>query len=158
MTTADKKKKVEKPTLKKSKEQQEEKREHGGARDGAGRPAFEPTDKERTQVQAMAGYGIPQEQIAILVRDGIHIETLRTHFKNELVLGKAKANLQVGQTLFQKAISGDTTSAIWWSKTQMGWKETQLVEYPTGIPVHMTASNLTDDQLAAVIHGDYVAD
>jgi len=97
----------------------------GGAMPGAGRPEFEPTDAERKQVEALSGYGLPIDQIAVLVRDGIHVETLRKHFATELQSGKAKANAQVGKTLFQKVMAGDTTAAIWWSKTQMRWKETQ---------------------------------
>lgn len=115
----------EKPTTKK----------HGGARPGtggampgAGRPEFEPTDAERKQVEAMSGYGLPIDQIAVLVRDGIHVDTLRKHFATELVAGKAKANSGVGRTLFQKAMDGDTTAMIWWSKTQMRWAETQKHE------------------------------
>jgi hypothetical protein len=100
----------------------------GGAQPGAGRPAFEPTAHERKQVEAMSGYGLPIEQIAILVRGGIDTDTLRKHFATELVAGKAKANSGVGRTLFQKAMGGDTTAMIWWSKTQMKWKETQAHE------------------------------
>jgi hypothetical protein len=100
----------------------------GGAMPGAGRPEFEPTDAERKQVEALSGYGLPIDQIAVLVRNGIHVETLRKHFATELVSGKAKANGQVGKTLFQKVMAGDTTAAIWWSKTQMRWAETQKHE------------------------------
>jgi hypothetical protein len=100
----------------------------GGAQPGAGRPEFEPTDAERKQVEALSGYGLPIDQIAVLVREGIHVETLRKHFATELVSGKAKANGQVGKTLFQKVMAGDTTAAIWWSKTQMRWAETQKHE------------------------------
>ena len=113
--------KTEKPTYKKI-------GGNGGARPGAGRPAFEPTIAERKQVEALSGYGLPIEQIAVLVRDGIHVDTLRAHFATELVSGKAKANGQVGKTLFQKVMAGDTTAAIWWSKTQMRWAETQKHE------------------------------
>ena len=101
---------------------------NGGAREGAGRPAFEPTIAERKQVEALSGYGLPIEQIAVLVREGIDTDTLRKHFATELVSGKAKANGQVGKTLFQKVMAGDTTAAIWWSKTQMRWAETQKHE------------------------------
>lgn len=101
----------------------------GGAMPGAGRPAFVPTDSERKQVEALSGYGLPIEQIAVLVRDGIHVDTLRKHFAQELISGKAKANGQVGKTLFQKVMAGDTTAAIWWSKTQMRWKEVQHHEH-----------------------------
>jgi hypothetical protein len=100
----------------------------GGAREGAGRPSFVPTDSERKQVEALSGYGLPIEQIAVLVRDGIDTDTLRKHFAQELISGKAKANGQVGKTLFQKVMAGDTTAAIWWSKTQMRWKEVQQHE------------------------------
>ena len=124
--------KLEKPVLKSKKTKIVPKKEHdpnyGGARPGAGRMAFEPTDSERKQVEALSGYGLPIEQIAVLVRDGIHVDTLRSHFGTELVSGKAKANGQVGKTLFQKVMAGDTTAAIWWSKTQMRWAETQKHE------------------------------
>jgi len=101
---------------------------NGGARPGAGRKPFEPTESERKQVEALSGYGLPIEQIAVLVRDGIDTDTLRKHFAQELISGKAKANGQVGKTLFQKVMAGDTTAAIWWSKTQMRWKEVQQHE------------------------------
>lgn len=101
----------------------------GGARPGAGRPAFVPTDEERRQVEALSGYGLPQEQIAILIRGGINLTTLREHFATELVAGKAKANGQIGKTLFQKAMGGDTAAMIWWSKAQMRWAETQKHEH-----------------------------
>mgnify|MGYP003644652891 CR=1 FL=1 len=124
--------KLEKPTLKSKKTKIVPTKAHdpnyGGARPGAGRMAFEPTDSERKQVEALSGYGLPIEQIAVLVRDGIHVDTLRSHFGTELVSGKAKANGQVGKTLFQKVMAGDTTAAIWWSKTQMRWAETQKHE------------------------------
>lgn len=121
---------------------------NGGAREGAGRPAFEPTDAERKQVEAMSGYGLPIEQIAILIRDGIDADTLRKHFSTELQSGKAKANAQVGKTLFQKVMAGDTTAAIWWSKTQMRWSETQKHEVSgqNGGPIQIIAAT-ADERL-----------
>lgn len=95
---------------------------------GPGRPAFEPTDAERKQVEALSGYGLTVEMIRHLVRDGIALETLLKHFRAELDAGKAKANAKVGQRLFQKAMEGDTASLIWWTKTQMRWSETQKLE------------------------------
>jgi hypothetical protein len=89
---------------------------------------LKPTDKDRSLVESLSGYGLPFAQIAAITCGGIDEETLNKHFKKELVQGKAKANSKVGQTLFQKATGGDTTAMIWWSKTQMGWKETKEVE------------------------------
>lgn len=118
-----------KPTIEKSVlKKPDGRKNNGGARENAGRMAFEPTDAERKQVEAMSGYGLPIEQIAVLVRGGIDTDTLRKHFATELVAGKAKANSGVGRTLFQKAMGGDTAAMIWWSKTQMRWAETQKHE------------------------------
>lgn len=130
---ATKKPKTEKSVLKKP-------GPNGGAREGAGRKPFEPTENERKQVEAMSGYGLPIEQIAVLVRDGIDADTLRKHFVKELTAGKAKANAQVGKTLFQKVMAGDTTAAIWWSKTQMKWSETVKNEHTgaDGAPLEFT--------------------
>lgn len=118
------KKKIENSATKK----QDGRKNNGGARENAGRMPFEPTDSERKQVEALSGYGLPIEQIAMLIRNGIDADTLRKHFFTELVSGKSKANAQIGRTLFQKAMGGDTTAMIWWSKTQMRWSETQKHE------------------------------
>jgi hypothetical protein len=130
----------EKPTQTKGKKGGARFPNGGGVQPGAGRPAFEPTDAERKQVEALSGYGLPFDQIGALVRDGIHIDTLRAHFSSELVSGKSKANAQVGKTLFQKVMAGDTTAAIWWSKTQMRWAETQKHELTgaDGAPLEFT--------------------
>jgi hypothetical protein len=133
--------KLEKPTVKNKNTKIVPTKEHdpnyGGAREGAGRPAFEPTPAERKQVEALSGYGLPIDQIGALIRDGISVDTLRAHFANEMQSGKAKANAQVGKTLFQKVMAGDTTAAIWWSKTQMRWAETQKHELTgaDGVPL-----------------------
>lgn len=82
----------------------------------------EPTEEKRKLVETSSGFGLPHEQIATLV--GIDDKTLRKHYRAELDLGKARANRQIAGKLFQKATSGDTTSLIWWTKTQMKWSET----------------------------------
>ena len=81
-----------------------------------------PTDESKRMVESTSGLGLPHEQIAILV--GIDDKTLRKHYRNELDMGKAKANGQIAKTLFSKATGGDTTALIWWTKTQMRWAET----------------------------------
>lgn len=85
-----------------------------------------PTDESRKLVESTSGLGLPHEQIAILV--GIDDKTLRKYYRTELDLGKAKANGQIAKTLFSKAIAGDTTSLIWWTKAQMRWSETMKQE------------------------------
>jgi len=126
-------------------------RKHAG-----GMPAFVPREDERRQVEALSGYGIPQEQIAALVRNGISADTLAKYFSRELVTGRAKANAGVGRTLHQKAMSGDTQAMIWWSKAQMRWAETQKHEITgrDGKPVQIQALDMTrlsDSALAEIL-------
>jgi len=69
----------------------------------------------------MAGYGMPQIDIAHLItEDGIDPKTLRLHFRKELDRGAPKANSNVAQRLYQKCMAGDITSIIWWEKTRSG--------------------------------------
>ena len=90
-----------------------------------GRPVFEPTQDERQLVEALSGYGLRHCDICHLVRDGISEPTLAKHFATELARGRAKAFSHVGKSLFQLAKEGNIQAAIWFSKTQMGWRETQ---------------------------------
>lgn len=93
------------------------------------KPSHKPSAEDRKQVEMLAGLGIPQEQICLLIQGGIDDKTLRKHYASELVSGVAKANSQVSKSLFQKATSGDTTAQIWWTKTRMGWKDTSRLEH-----------------------------
>jgi HEAT repeat protein len=91
-----------------------------------------PTDKTKAQAQQAAGLGLPHEQIGALL--GISDKTLRKYYEMELALGRATASAQVAKTLFNKAIGGDTTAAIWWTKAQMNWSEknTTMLANPDG--------------------------
>ena len=85
-----------------------------------------PTKETKRLVETSSGLGLPHEQIGALI--GIDDKTLRKHYREELDVGKAKASAKVAQTLFNKALSGDTTAMIWWSKAQMRWAEVQRHE------------------------------
>jgi hypothetical protein len=103
----------------------------------AGRPAFQPTDEQRRQVEAMIGFGIPEAEIARLVVNPqtnrpVDEKTLRLHFRSEIDTGQVKANAAVAQSLFRQAVGGNVTAAIFWLKTRMGWKETSAVEMSGG--------------------------
>jgi len=94
-------------------------------------------------VEQMSAVGIPQDSIARVLRDGIDEKTLRKHFRQELDTAATKANAKVAGTLYNKALSGDTTAAIWWSKTRMGWKETSVQEHQgkDGTPLVLWGGN-----------------
>ena len=122
----------------------QKKHNRGGARPGAGRPAFVPTDADRKQVETLSGYGLPIDQIAILIRDGISVDTLRAHFQDELKSGKAKANGQIAQTLFQKVKAGSETALIWWTKSQMRWSERHEITGVDGGPIKTESTVVLD--------------
>ena len=90
-----------------------------------GRPPHEPDPVLRRQVEALAGYGIPEADIAGVV--GIDPKTLRRHYRHELDHGHVKANAKVAENLFRKATGEGreaVTAAIFWLKTRAGWRET----------------------------------
>lgn len=95
-----------------------------------GRPSYKPDETSRRQVEAMAGYGVPEADIARVL--DIDPKTLRKHYRAELDHAHVKANSAVAQSLFRKA-TGDgpqsVTAAIFWAKTRMGWKETVVNEH-----------------------------
>ena len=87
----------------------------------------EVTDNNRRIAEQMSGLGLPHEQIAAII--GIDDKTLRKYYQPQLKIGKAKASAQVAKTLYEKAVAGDTTSCIWWTKAQMGWCEKIKTEH-----------------------------
>ena len=99
----------------------------------------EPTDKTRSEVSALASFGVPQEDIAAYI--GISKPTLRKHYPDELAFSSIKANATVGKFLFsmasgqalkQGATYGDCkTAAMFWAKTRMGWRETNNLDVTT---------------------------
>ena len=99
--------------------------------------AFRPTAEQRRQVEVLAGFGLPQLQIAVLV--ACDPKTLRKYFEAELAVGDAKATAKIAQTLFNKAAAGDTACMIFWMKVRGGWSETARVEVsgPDGGPVEL---------------------
>jgi len=86
------------------------------------RPPFEPTAEQRRMARAMAGLGLPQDQIALLLE--VDPKTLRKHFRDDLDRGMAEANVKVGQSLFNMATQGNNVAAaIFWMKARAGWRE-----------------------------------
>ena len=129
------------------------------------RPQFQPTDEDRALVEQLAAFGIPVESMTLFVKDkagkSISEKTLRKHFAKELDQGELKANVKVAQTLFKKAISGDTTSMIFWLKTRARWKESpQRVELTgkDGGPVEQKTTVVDEQQIKAAVsklEGEY---
>ena len=95
---------------------------------GRGQPPHDATEERRKYVRSLAAYGTPQEQIARVL--DIDSKTLRLHYRDELDLAVIEANAKVAETLFRQATrEGNTTAAIWWTKSRMGWKEKQEIAH-----------------------------
>ncbi len=100
---------------------------------------YEPTEEQRRVVRAMAGYGVPQEEIARVVR--CSPLTLRRAFRRELDTAVTEANARVAQCLFQQAATpGNVAATIFWLKARAGWREKHAVALsgPGGAPVEPT--------------------
>ena len=110
------------------------------------RPRFQATDGQRRTVEALAAYGVPEDEIARSVGEhGIDPKTLRKHFRRELDIGATKANSNVAQTAYQMATSGKCPAAtIFWLKCRAGWKEINVLQHsgPHGGPIQISNDDL----------------
>lgn len=106
---------------------------------------YEPEAGQRRTVKTMAGFGVPQPDIAAFL--GIDAKTLRKHFREELDRGVTEANARVAQSLFQMATQGrNVAAAIFWMKARAGWREKQEVQLSAKSP-----EQLSDEELHKII-------
>ena len=104
------------------------------------KPLHQPTDKTRAEIVALRSYGVPIKEVAAYI--GIDDKTLYKYYREELENSAIKANANVGKFLYQAASgqalavgashSDCVRAAMFWAKTRMGWKETNVQEH-TGI-------------------------
>jgi len=115
-----------------------------------GRKPKELTDEQTVQVEALAAY-LTQDQIADYF--GISDRTFREMMGRDPSIssaykrGKAKAIGTVAQGLLQKARSGDTTSAIFYLKTQAGWRETNHIDHTSSDGTMSPKKVLSEEEL-----------
>jgi hypothetical protein len=75
----------------------------------------------------MAGFGVPQDDTALVVR--CTSRTLRKWYRQELGLAVIEANARVAQCLCQQATTpGNLGATIFWLKARAGWREKHAVE------------------------------
>ena len=92
-----------------------------------GRKPFTPTAEQRRTVLAMAGFGVPHDDISPVV--GCSPPTLRKWFRHELDIATIEANARVAQTLYQQATKpGNIAATIFWLKARAGWREKHDVQ------------------------------
>lgn len=110
-----------------------------------GRRAHKPDPSQRRQVEAMAAYGIPEQDIARVT--GVDPKTLRKYYRDELDMGEAKANAQVAGFLFSAAKNGNVTAQIFWLKTRAKWRETPVELKHSGSIATRDLSQVSDEDL-----------
>jgi hypothetical protein len=118
------------------------------------RRAHIPDVAQKRQVEAMAAYGIPEEDIARVV--GIDPKTLRKHYREEIDLGSVKANAQVAGFLFNSARTGNVTAQIFWLKTRARWKEVPSEHMHVGAIANCDVRELTTETLERIIRGETI--
>lgn len=89
--------------------------------------AHKPSAETRAQVEALSGYGVRHDEIALYLE--IDPKTLRKHYRDQLDKGHIKANVGVARALHKNATEGNVTAQIFWMKTRCGWKETAVHEH-----------------------------
>ena len=90
---------------------------------------WEPTPDEIAKIRLYSGLGSTQEQIATMLGKCIDTLTRNERANAALKEGKAETLAKVAGALVRKALNGDTASAIFYLKTQGGWKETMVQEH-----------------------------
>lgn len=107
------------------------------------RRAFNPTAEQRGNVEAMIGYGIPEADICLLIKNPetgkpIDLTTLRRHFAREIATGVTKLKSLAGNRIVAAMLGRDggltdeLTRAkllMLFAETWMGWKETVADEH-----------------------------
>ena len=101
------------------------------------KPLHQPTEKIRAEIIALRSYGVPIKEVAAYI--GIDDKTLYKYYRDELENSAIKANANVGKFLYQAASGQALTTgasysdcvraAMFWAKTRMGWKETNIQEH-----------------------------
>ena len=122
----------------------------------AGRPPVLLTAEQIIEVQTLAAF-LTSEQIADYL--GIARTTFYKLLRNDPDIsvrykkGRARAITNVAGGLIQQALSGNTTAAIFYLKTQAGWRET-IVNENTNINKNYDMNELSNDELLKIINSE----
>jgi hypothetical protein len=83
-----------------------------------------PTDDTKRMVMTMIANGIKRDVVAEVI--GVSERKLASVYASEIRVASAKANSNVAQSLYQKAMGNGpaaVTAAIFWLKCRAHWKE-----------------------------------
>jgi len=92
-----------------------------------GRKAWIPRARDRHHIKVMKAAGFSDEACARAM--GVSETVLKKRCAKELANGAQEVNAKVANKLFGKCMKGDTVSLLFWSKTRLGWRETNRTEH-----------------------------
>lgn len=92
-----------------------------------------PSDEHAATVESLTSFGVPNKDIAKYI--GIAEQTLTKYYGDILNKAGVQKNLEVANTLYQKALTGDNQAMIFWLKTRAGWQEKTQIEVTTSISI-----------------------
>jgi hypothetical protein len=124
-----------------------------------GKRPFVPSAADRSQVEALVAFGIPEADICRLIVNPatgkpIDCKTLRKHFRDEIDLGLTKAVAVVAGRLMN-ATKGTSATSVraqeFFLKTRGRWRTTDNLELsgPGGGPIQSETSELSEEDKAA---------
>ena len=105
-----------------------------------GRPPHIPTARTREQVSLLVTVGVTADIIAGVI--GIAVATLRKHYADELMTGRATMGARVAGALLREAMAGNVRAQVFFLATRCGWNpnttraelDAETVEVATGKP------------------------
>ena len=101
-----------------------------------GRKPFAFSDKDRAEIEHLAGLCMSQDEIARI--KGCDRNTLVKHCALELERGKDRAKAMVTNALFSNIKKGKEASIFFYLKTQHGWREKQEIEHSGNVTAVIT--------------------
>ena len=93
---------------------------------------WKPTPEDIETIRVNSGLGLHQSHVALMVGKSLPTIMAYPECREAFQEGKAKTIAMVAGSLVSRALAGDTTSMIFYLKTQGGWKETTVQEH-TGV-------------------------
>lgn len=96
-------------------------------------PVYVPTEETAAKVESLASFGVPNADIAKYLK--ISTQLLEKHYGDILATSSINKNEKVAKTLYEKALTGDNQSMIFWLKARAGWQEKTQIEVTTNISI-----------------------
>ena len=119
----------------------------GNQGDGGGRPMTVLSESQMAELETL-GAVLSIEQCAdyMGIPRNTFFQILERQPEVSVLLKKGKSNAirNIGGGLIAKAMRGDTASAMFYLKTQAGWKETQVQEVKDGTKISVNIKKPSD--------------